>query len=101
MRSGVRRSRVRRPRHFVAYGGPESGLIVRVRNGADECMIGDRRYTQSLPFAYVLVDAPDGGAALVPKHDHDLLSACEDADGSDHPRALAVLEGELKRRGLR
>jgi hypothetical protein len=99
--SGVRRGGVRRPRHFVAYGGPENGSIVRVRNGADECMIGDGRYTQTPSFSYVLVDAPDGGAALVPKHDHDLLSAYHDADSSDHRRAVPVLKGELKRRGLR
>jgi hypothetical protein len=99
--SGIRRNGVKRSRHFVAYGGPENGLIVRVRNGANECMVGDGRYTHALPFYYLLADAPGGGAALVPKHDHDLLAACFDADSNEHQRTVAVLEEELKRRGWR
>jgi hypothetical protein len=101
MGSGIKRRGVRKARHFVAYGGPENGSIVRIANGAVEYIADDGRRTHSAPFSYLLVDAPDRGSALVPMEDHDLRQAFFDAHAGGDQRALTVLDEELKRRGLR
>jgi len=100
MGSGIKRRGVRKARHFVAYGGPENGLIVRLRDGASEYAAGDMRHADSLPFSYLLTATSDGSSGLVPMEDRDLKQAFFDAhEGGDH-RALTVLDEELKRRGL-
>jgi hypothetical protein len=72
MVSGIKRQGLRKARHFVAYGGPENGLIVHLRDGASENVTGNMRHADSLPFSNLLTATSDGGSGLVPMEDHDL-----------------------------
>jgi hypothetical protein len=89
-----------RQRHYSVFGGPEGRSIASVALGARTMRAEGQPFGMLLPYEYVLVDAPDGTQAFIPRRNSDLLVAYLDCNTSAGDREWDILAAEIARRGL-
>jgi hypothetical protein len=89
-----------RQRHYSVFGGPDGRSIASVALGATKIRAKGKYRGRVLPYEYVLVDAPDGTQAFVPRRNTDLTTAFSECEGSPGEREWDTLAAEMERRGL-
>lgn len=91
---------LRGPKHFYVYGGPQGGILARVRHGDTRYSEFDRLNRDAARYWYVLVGDGAGGRAFVPEDDDALRQAFLSTSGEPGDRETETLAAEIQRRGL-
>lgn len=99
MSSEFRRRGLKRMRHHFAYGGPQSGAMVKIEEGRTHYRRQIRPGSMA-SYSYILVATPKGPSVFLPESDEDLQCAYRVALQEKNERATEVLAEEIERRGL-